>query len=309
MLTSQRCILTLFCWIGLFADVTLSVSVVSPLPPIALGASAYDSDAAMMGWYLSKSAFCDRAAIVNWSCPTCGNVPGLEHVLLSHNESTGGQGYCGYLPSSNTVIIAFRGSDDIQNWINNLDFFFTDYYNADCTTFAGSNCQVHRGFLNVYDSIKGPLLTQASLLMSTYASRSPSVLVTGHSLGGALTILAAADVSLLFKNATDRIHIYSYGEPRVGNPAWAKWMSESVLVGGKQYRVTHEADPVPRLPPLEFGFLHVPHEVWYNNDLAGNNFTFCVDNATAEDYTNCENTQYAFVPEDHLLYMGIHAGC
>jgi hypothetical protein len=272
--------------------------------------SSYNAAIAYSGWLYGKAVNCNATEIEDWTCSTCQNISGMTQVRVFHNETTGGQAYVGFNDVSNTLVVTFRGSVDIQNWINNLDFFFTEYPNADCTSFNGSQCKVHRGFLNVYESIKFEgLLPYVSTLWASVKGKSPSVLVTGHSLGGALAILGGVDVTLLLRDQTADIHVYTYGEPRVGNPAWAKWVSESVLVGGTQFRLTHEADPVPRLPPLEFGFLHVPHEVWYNNDLAGDHFTVCVDNATAEDYTNCENTQYAFVPEDHLFYLGVHAGC
>jgi hypothetical protein len=299
--------------IALLLTITLcatSIYATTSVGSFHLDATTYDSNVAMNGWYLSKSTFCNRSEIAEWTCPVCALIPGMVDVVVAHNETTGGQGFVGYLPSSNVVVVAFRGSDDTQNWIFDFDTFFTDYPNADCTVFnGGAQCKVHQGFHDVYGTVKDVVLAQTATLMVKYGSSSPGILVTGHSLGAAVAILAAADITLAYKNVTSKIAVYTYGEPRVGNPAWAKWMAEAVLVGGKQYRVTHEADPVPRVPPLEFGFLHVPHEVWYNNDLAGDNFTVCVDNATAEDYTNCENTQFAFVPKDHLLYLGVHAGC
>ncbi|CUE81955.1 lipase, putative [Bodo saltans] len=284
------------------ACLLLVVAVAAATSGAVSSSSSYNPTVALSGWLYGKAVNCNRTSIENWSCETCQNISGMKDVRVFHNETTGGQAYVGFNEVSNTLVVTFRGSVDIQNWINNLDFFFIDYPNSDCTTFnGGSSCQVHRGFLNVYESIKFEgLLSYVNSLWTSVKSKSPSVLVTGHSLGGALAILGGVDVTLLLRDQTSDIHVYTYGEPRVGNPAWAKWVAESVLIGGKQYRLTHESDPVPRLPPLEFGFLHVPHEVWYNNDLAGDHFTVCMDNATAEDYANCENTQYAFDTSDHL---------
>lgn len=265
----------------------------------------YNSTIAMQGWFYSKTAFCDLPAIEAWTCVTCGNNSGVVDVTTFHNATTGAQAYTGYNMRTNTIVVAYRGSADIQNWIFNLDFFLIAYPSAACP----GGCEVHRGFLIVYQSISTGVLAAMHALAAKYHSRQPSILVTGHSLGAALAILSAADVSLAFKASVPAILVYTYGEPRVGNPAWAYWMATDVLPGTIQFRVTHKADPVPRIPPEEFGFLHVPHEVWYNNDLAGDTFTVCVDNATSEDMTNCENTQFAIEPQDHTLYLGIVANC
>lgn len=48
-----------------------------------------------------------------------------------------------------------------------------------------------------------------------------------------------------------------YGQPRVGNPAFANAFADSI----GEYRVVHYADIVPHLPPELLGFQHVPTEV------------------------------------------------
>lgn len=296
--------------------------VVFYLVAVCFGSNAsthtYDSSLAMSCWAYGKAVNCGSTDIIHWNCTSCAAYnPGMVDVGVVDNALTGAQAFVGYNTRTHMVVMTFRGSVNIPNWINNLDFFYTPYPNPSCNETGGlgpngEGCQVHRGFLNVYTSIRDALFAATTELLTRYTSASngkPTLLVTGHSLGGALAILGGVDSSLTFAAAASEILIYTFGEPRVGNPQWATWASEHVISGGKQFRVTHEADPVPRLPPLSFGFQHVPHEVWYNNDLAGNTFTFCADNATTEDMTNCENTQTAFAVEDHLLYLGVPAGC
>jgi predicted lipase len=264
----------------------------------------FDPAIAMNGWFYSKTAFCDLTSIQSWTCTTCANNSGVVDVTTFFDFDTGAQGYTGYNTDTNTIVVAYRGSADIQNWIMNLDFFQIEYPNSNCS----GGCMVHRGFLYVYQAIQSGVMASLKNLTASYGNMEPTILVTGHSLGAAVAILSAADVALAYKSDFD-VLVYTYGEPRVGNPAWALWMSTQVLPGAIQFRVTHKADPVPRIPLLQMGFLHVPHEVWYDNDGAGYRFTTCVDNATTEDMTNCENTQFDFAAEDHLLYMGVVANC
>jgi hypothetical protein len=55
----------------------------------------------------------------------------------------------GYDASSNSIISTWRGTSNIVNWIEDADFFKSDYNRAGC-----SGCGVHRGFLNAYESLK-----------------------------------------------------------------------------------------------------------------------------------------------------------
>jgi hypothetical protein len=46
----------------------------------------------------------------------------MKDVSVFYNSSHSAQGYCGYDAAKNYIVVAFRGSDDIVNWINNFDF-------------------------------------------------------------------------------------------------------------------------------------------------------------------------------------------
>ncbi len=48
---------------------------------------------------------------------------------------------------------------------------------------------------------------------------------------------------------------------QVGNPAFYQYVDAALPTS---YRVTHNADPVPHLPPKLFGFHHLATEVFYN---------------------------------------------
>jgi predicted lipase len=81
--------------------------------------------------------------------------------------------------------------------------------------------------------------------------------VTGHSLGGALATHATAQLLVAGINVEQ---FYTYGSPRVGDSKFTSWFDN--LLSQKtnnKARVTHGRDPVPHLPPSEWGFLHVPH--------------------------------------------------
>ena len=63
---------------------------------------------------------------------------------------------------------------------------------------------------------------------------------------------------------------YAFGMPRVGNSEFETWFV-SVVPG--LFRVVHHKDPVPHLPPQNWGFHHMPYEVFYTTDY--NDYTVC----------------------------------
>ncbi len=101
---------------------------------------------------------------------------------MFHNATTGAQGYTGYNPVTNTIVAAYRGSADWQNWIFDLDFFLVAYPNALCT----GGCQVDRGFLIVYDSIKLGVMASLEDLAHKYNDRQQVTLleIDGKALVG-----------------------------------------------------------------------------------------------------------------------------
>ncbi len=86
--------------------------------------------------------------------------------------------------------------------------------------------------------------------------------ITGHSLGGALAVLAASmihiDPSLAPIKAKLR-GVYTYGQPMVGDSVFAAKFEHEF--GDMLFRHVYKADLVPRLPPITMGrFQHFGRE-------------------------------------------------
>lgn len=263
---------------------------------IATAQASYDPNAAWSALHFCKTAYCDASAISSWSCgPACGFHPNFKVQGVYHNTTIDSQGYTGYDPSSNSIVVAFRGSSNIPNWLNDLDFIFTEYPNPSC------GCKVHQGFLGEWMSMAYNVLNDVQTLTNQYGNI--PVFVTGHSLGAAVSILAAMDI---ITHVTQDVTVYNFGEPRVGDPTFAAWAAGRIP-GGKQYRVTHERDPVPHVPPMALGFLHTPHELWYDND-SNSSWSDCNDSPSAED-PNCSDSIIPYGIWNHLLYLGLCTEC
>jgi len=98
----------------------------------------------------------------------------------------------------------------------------------------GSGHKVHSGFYNAFLAVKD--LIQKSLQQEDL--KDLPLYITGHSLGGALAVVATYSISNDYVGAC-----YTFGGPRVGNLAFGQSIKTPV------YRFINAADLVPRLPP------------------------------------------------------------
>jgi hypothetical protein len=255
----------------------------------------YDATEALAALYYCKATYCTPANLPSWSCSVCvKHHPQFTAVTVLHGPQTGLLAITGYNPTSNQIVVAFRGSDNIKNWIADLNYSFTNF--PDC-----SGCQVHEGFYEAWQEVESGILNSVSSLGASYPSA--SYLITGHSLGAAVALLAALKLGQTLSAPPS---LYTFGEPRVGNPTFVNW-AVTILQGGVQYRVTHASDPVPHVPPLDFGFLHVPHELWYDNN-GDSSYSNCQDSASGED-PNCSDSTVPAAIWDHVMYLGHCTTC
>lgn len=165
--------------------------------------------------------------------------------------------------TAGSIIVAFRGTYSIANTIVDLSTVpqkYVPYPSPDDGGVApekGSHRTVHSGFLSTWQSAREEVIAKLIDLRKQYPDY--PVQLVGHSLGGAVACLAALElkVSLSF----DDVIVTTFGEPRAGNEGFVKYVDAVFhLHDGKDplsrayRRVTHTGDPVPLLPPGEWGY-------------------------------------------------------
>jgi triacylglycerol lipase len=103
------------------------------------------------------------------------------------------------------VYVVFRGTQTIGDWLANVDFIQTGQQHGWGKT--------ERGFAGVYSG-SAPVIIGAL----KNAGSPARVFVTGHSLGGSLATLCAADVRASLDATTT---LYAFASPRTGDRAFA----------------------------------------------------------------------------------------
>jgi len=246
--------------------------------------SSYDFKFGNASLWHSEVTYCDPSTYLTRTY--VGYTSGFKPTYKIEDKSKSTYGYVGYQSSLSAVFVTFRGSEDINNWVTNLDVVTTSYPSC-------SGCEVHKGFNDAEKAVFSGILSAVKSLKSSYPSA--SVVVTGHSLGAALATLTALD---LLNSGVTGVKVFNYGSPRVGNTKFADWASTKLSFT----RSTHYKDMVVHCPMHE-RFTHLSTEI-YEDLHSGGPLRDCVGH---EDAT-CAYQWSVTSIDDHLLYQGLTMG-
>lgn len=148
----------------------------------------------------------------------------------------------------NTQVLAFRGSDDLSDVKSDVDATPQPFV-IEQARGARALGAVQRGTLAEWMRVKPGVMQRAAA--SWGAAPPNTLLITGHSLGGAMAHLAAATLAERYPALALRIHVITFGSPRVGNKAWQTGYHSLVKSSA---RIEIHRDPAPDLMPvLELG--------------------------------------------------------
>lgn len=128
--------------------------------------------------------------------------------------------------------------------------------------------KVHSGFYRSYARLSTDLIKHIRALLNDTTYASSSIIVTGHSYGGALATFLALELKL-DHSIKNHIFLRTFEAPRVGDADFADFFTKAFFGSNEPplsvLRVTNGNDPVVRLPPSFLHFLHYPHEIWLVN--------------------------------------------
>jgi triacylglycerol lipase len=136
------------------------------------------------------------------------------------------------------VFVAFRGTEPL-----NLDNWLADFKYPQRPLGPGIAGLVHGGFALALDQIWQPALDAIAEISPDPAS---PLFMTGHSLGGALAVLAAAVLQLQAERKVTAV--YTYGQPRVGDQPFSS--AYDAALGEVTFRFVNDLDIVPHVPPV-----------------------------------------------------------
>lgn len=238
-----------------------------------VAAYSYNTTQLMTSVLLSGAAYCDDYSLIHTTMDD-----DLKVVDTFYDPETDIRGFAASI--NNTLYIALRGSSSAQNWIDDFEFRLVDYDNC-------AGCSVHHGFYKSALGIKSQVIDAIE--------NHENIIVTGHSYGAAVAQILALEI-----NKT--VVVYNFGQPRTGNAEFAHYTNQMLP---NYWRVTHDRDIVPHLPP-KFGYIHSCGELFEDSrgELTECSATDCEDPKCSQQYHTIQTNT-----DDHLYYLGYRVTC
>ncbi|MQM09136.1 hypothetical protein Taro_042002 [Colocasia esculenta] len=199
------------------------------------------------------------------------NEANVTDVVNNHwKNATQAFIFCDKAEDASLICVAFRGTEvfDAADWITDIDLSYI--------SMGSGRGSVHLGFMKALglqdgeDVVKGfpkePPAEEDGKPLAYYAIRKQltelaqkhpkaRILVTGHSLGGALAALFPALLAYHDEKAIlEKLMVIPHAQPRVGDKTFSKYMMKSI--GHRYLRTVYRYDIVPRVPPTS-RFLNV----------------------------------------------------
>lgn len=135
--------------------------------------------------------------------------------------------------NADLILILFRGTEPekLKDWLTDVEIKLV----------PGPGGEVHRGFWGAVNAV-WPQIQEA---LAEYRTNNQTIWIGGHSLGGALALLAAARLQLQEKTPVQGL--YTFGQPRAGNYSFANAFDEAFKE--RATRFVNNNDIVPHVPP------------------------------------------------------------
>ncbi|KAE8727028.1 Phospholipase A1-Ibeta2 [Hibiscus syriacus] len=146
------------------------------------------------------------------------------------------------------IVIALRGTATCLEWAEN--------FRAQIVQIPGSDNptqKVECGFLSLHKtrgahvpSLAESVVEEVKRLIEMYKGENLSITITGHSLGAALSLLVADEISSCAPDAPP-VAVFSFGGPKVGNKGFVDRLNEKNV---KVLRIVNNQDLITKVPAL-----------------------------------------------------------
>jgi len=219
-------------------DATFARDVVLPLAEAAYTVMAGGPATLPSGYTQTSLIRADTAALTAMTSPHPAVVAMIKNTAIF--------GLLGHNSTARTAFVSFRGTSDVEDWLADLDAVPDTYLPV-----RGFG-QVHAGFQDVYELVRNSIAAN----LATATAGCDQILVTGHSLGAALAVLAAPDIVKDMPPNKIEPRLITFAGPRVGLTDFADAFNAAIE---SCFRVVNFLDIVPYVPPAPY--VHVGAQI------------------------------------------------
>lgn len=191
----------------------------------------------------SEIAYRDETVVKNGIEKIVGGNRTLQDFKFLDNALTHTQGFLAGFEDA--IVLGFRGTEHLRDWLQDGQIKLVPFRQIGL---------VHLGFRNAVDSV----YDEIESTLQQWSGRGRTLWITGHSLGGALALVAAAYLRFP-ADPTKTLPrpiagLYTFGQPRTGTVNFCQSCDGNF--GSTYFRYINNEDLVTRVPPRELAYWH-----------------------------------------------------
>ncbi|CAB9518422.1 Lipase (class 3) [Seminavis robusta] len=260
----------------------------------------------------------------NETATTITHEKGVTCHWYRHDKHLGTQVMIVSSKAKDYLAVVFAGTDDLFTALLDVDvrkirFGTDDLYNKDKTNASRvpvsldcADCRVHEGFNNAV--FANHIFDDIYIRVEKLRPKFSRLFTTGHSLGGANSIMTALGLAVEFQKKHIGLKYpvtsLNFGSPQVGNVEFRDFINSNFLTHPNStqnspylviWRVVLGWDLVPRLPQF---FEHIGHTVQMNSPECNDKTPYCIPKRWLPPYGNhdrdANKTKQAFAFYHHI---------
>lgn len=188
---------------------------------------------------------------------------GLHDYDLTHSEGFFSVEHLSEDTGEGVIVLSFKGKTTSKDFWSEINMNLVEYVpihpltKKKMTKSACVNCKVHKTTFERFKTLKRDIFHGVELLTEAFPNY--KLVVTGHSTGGSLAMIAGLELALLEYDPL----VITYGNPKIFNRALSDYVDVILSTDAlfKQFsigmdsfakgllRVVHQGDYIPLLPP------------------------------------------------------------
>lgn len=224
----------------------------------------------------------------------CPRPMGNTLVTQFTDIITSTQGFVARDDTRKELVISFRGSREIPSAIIDTSLMLSPLRGPGLP--KDTDAHVHTGFLYAFRSVGDRVLNVLREQFEKFPRY--DVAVSGHSLGGAIACIAALSIKSSFPDVA--LRLFTYGQPRTGDPSFAE-LVETIIGVDNIFRGVHSFDGVPTMIPTKLGYRHHATEYWqFTEPPAPRHVRKCVGGEDPEGSASIPSTG---INLPHMVYF------
>jgi len=201
----------------------------------------------------SQLAYQDAPIIKSGIAKIIGGNRSLKEFKFISNRRTNTEVFMAGFEDA--IILCFRGTAGVSDIAQDGQIALVPFRNLGL---------IHFGFRNAFDSV----YAEIEATLEQWSGMGRTLWITGHSLGGALALLAAAHLRFP-ADPTKTLPrpiagLYTFGQPRVGTANFCQACDANF--GSYYFRYVNNEDIVTRIPPRELGYWHAGKTRYIDKD-------------------------------------------